>query len=294
MIDLMPKWDCYSPVLNLHLGTCKFRQAKEESVSKNESETETEMRRWRWSETACEHLSAAWVLWQSFSHREWVLPHVPSQSHSSAMYAYCVRTTYELGLAIHEPRKWTEGGIRGNQHLCLLVTTYTEWLLWIIKVWPTCLSLNNEGLFQFQSSPEVCSSHAICCACTSPHHLFPVLHLSLSTGAHPESILSKPPDYKLLSLSLLPRDGDLGNLLHKAPPSPTGRAHGLSFLWNSLPVLDTPLMTLVHFCLAIFSHVLSSLFKQWLFKDGIYVQFISMYFLGCSLLPCIYNKYLLK
>lgn len=29
MIDLMPKWDCLSFILNLHLGTCKFRHAQE-------------------------------------------------------------------------------------------------------------------------------------------------------------------------------------------------------------------------------------------------------------------------
>lgn len=44
MMDPVPKWGCLSPILNIHLGICKFGHAQEESENKNESETDSVMK----------------------------------------------------------------------------------------------------------------------------------------------------------------------------------------------------------------------------------------------------------
>lgn len=118
-------------------------------------------------------------------------------------------TEYKAELAIPEPRK-EKLGVNGNQQVCLLMTMYTGWLVWVVKSWPTSPHL--EQCWRALPVPEFPMRFAEATYYVYKwvqHHLFPVLPLQFPQSVNPENILIKAPACKLPSQCLLPREWDL-------------------------------------------------------------------------------------
>ena len=123
-------------------------------------------------------------------------------------------------LGTSEPGKWKEEGVSGNQYLCPLVTTYSDWLMWVINAWLTWLIWSHsEEPSKFKAHHGVCWSFCSDCM-MAQHHLLPVFLLLLSNRCwsweHPWESTS----VQTSCHSLLLREWDLGNLLHKVLPHP--------------------------------------------------------------------------